>query len=30
VVYDVIREEQVILELVIVHRADLERWLRNR
>jgi hypothetical protein len=28
--YDVIGEDQVVLVLGIVHRADLERWLRNR
>lgn len=28
--YDVIDEDRVILVLGIVHRADLERWLRNR
>lgn len=30
VMYDVIDEDQVVLVLGIVHRADLERWLRNR
>ena len=30
VMYDVIDEDRVILVLGIVHRADLERWLRNR
>lgn len=30
VMYDVIDEDQVILVLGIVRRADLERWLRNR
>ncbi len=30
VMYDVIDEDQVILVLGIVHRGDLERWLRNR
>ena len=30
VMYDVIQEDQVILVLGIVHRSDLERWLRNR
>jgi mRNA interferase RelE/StbE len=30
VMYDVINEDQVILVLGIVHRADLERWIRNR
>jgi mRNA interferase RelE/StbE len=28
--YDVIDEDRVVLVLGIVHRADLERWLRNR
>ena len=30
VMYDVIDEDHVILVLGIVHRADLERWIRNR
>ena len=30
VMYDVIDDDQVILVLGIVHRADLERWIRNR
>jgi mRNA interferase RelE/StbE len=30
VMYDSIDEVQVILVLGIVHRADLERWIRNR
>ena len=30
VMYDVIDEDQVILALGIVHRADLEQWIRNR
>ncbi len=30
VMYDVIEEDQVMLVLGIVHRADLERWIRNR
>lgn len=30
VMYDVIDEDQVILVLGIVHRGDLERWIRNR
>ena len=30
VMYDVIDEDKVILVLGIVHRADLERLLRNR
>ncbi len=28
--YDVIAEDRVILVLGIVHRAELEQWLRNR
>jgi len=28
--YDVIEEDRVILVLGIVHRGDLERWIRNR
>jgi hypothetical protein len=28
--YDVIDEDEVILVLGIVHRGDLERWIRNR
>lgn len=28
--YDVIDEDRVLLVLGIVHRGDLERWLRNR
>jgi len=28
--YDIIDEDRVILVLGIVHRADLERWIRNR
>lgn len=28
--YDVIDEDRVILVLGIVHRAELEQWLRNR
>lgn len=28
--YDVIAEDRVLLVLGIVHRGDLERWLRNR
>jgi hypothetical protein len=28
--YDVIDEDAVILILGIVHRGDLERWIRNR
>jgi mRNA-degrading endonuclease RelE of RelBE toxin-antitoxin system len=30
IMYDVLDEERVILVLGIVHRADLERWIRNR
>ena len=30
VMYDVLEEDRVILVLGIVHRGDLERWLRNR
>ena len=30
IMYDVIDEDRVILVLGIVHRGDLERWLRNR
>ena len=30
VMYDVIDEDRVILVLGIVHRGDLERWIRNR
>ena len=30
VMYDVIEGDRVILILGIVHRGDLERWLRNR
>jgi mRNA-degrading endonuclease RelE of RelBE toxin-antitoxin system len=30
VMYDVLNEEQVVLVLGIVHRAELERWLRGR
>ena len=30
VIYDVIHEDRVVLVLAIVHRSDLERWLRNR
>jgi hypothetical protein len=28
--YDVIEDERVLLVLGIVHRGDLERWLRGR
>ncbi len=30
VMYDSIESDRVILVLGIVHRADLERWLRSR
>ncbi len=30
VLFDVIAEERTVLVLGIVHRGDLERWLRNR
>ena len=30
VTYDVIDEDRVVLVLGIVHRGDLERWIRNR
>jgi mRNA-degrading endonuclease RelE of RelBE toxin-antitoxin system len=30
VMYDVNEADRVVLVLGIVHRADLERWLRNR
>jgi mRNA-degrading endonuclease RelE of RelBE toxin-antitoxin system len=30
IMYDVIDEDRGILVLGIVHRGDLERWLRNR
>jgi mRNA-degrading endonuclease RelE of RelBE toxin-antitoxin system len=30
VMYDVLDEERVILVMGIVHRGDLERWLRGR
>ena len=30
VLYDTIDEDRVILVLGVVHRGDLERWLRNR
>lgn len=30
VMYDVIDEDRVVLVLGIVHRGDLERWLRGR
>jgi hypothetical protein len=28
--YDIIDEDRVILVLGIVHRGELERWIRNR
>jgi mRNA-degrading endonuclease RelE of RelBE toxin-antitoxin system len=30
VMYDVILEDRVVHVLAIVHRGDLERWLRSR
>jgi mRNA-degrading endonuclease RelE of RelBE toxin-antitoxin system len=30
VMYDLIPEDHVLLVLGIVHRSDLERWLRTR
>jgi mRNA interferase RelE/StbE len=30
VMYDLINEDSVLLVLGIVHRSDLERWLRSR
>lgn len=30
VMYDVIEADRVVLVLGMVHRRDLERWLRNR
>jgi len=30
VMYEVIDEDHVVLVLGIVHRGDLERWIRNR
>jgi mRNA interferase RelE/StbE len=30
IVYDVIEDESTLLVLGIVHRSDLERWIRNR
>lgn len=30
VMYDVIPADRILLVLGIVHRGDLERWLRNR
>jgi hypothetical protein len=28
--YDLVNEDRVLLVLGIVHRSDLERWLRSR
>jgi mRNA interferase RelE/StbE len=30
VMYDIIDEDRVILVLGVVHRGDLERWIRSR
>jgi len=30
IMYDVIEEDRILLVLGMVHRKDLERWLRNR
>ncbi len=30
IMYDVSEEERIVLILGIVHRGDLERWIRNR
>jgi mRNA-degrading endonuclease RelE of RelBE toxin-antitoxin system len=30
IMFDVIDEDRAILVLGVVHRGDLERWLRNR
>jgi hypothetical protein len=30
VIFDVVHEERVLLVAGIVHRGDLERWLRSR
>jgi mRNA-degrading endonuclease RelE of RelBE toxin-antitoxin system len=30
IMYDLVVEDRVVLVLGIVHRSDLERWLRNR
>ncbi len=30
IMYDAINEDRVLLVLGIVHRSDLERWLRSR
>jgi hypothetical protein len=28
--YDLVNQDRVVLVLGIVHRSDLERWLRSR
>lgn len=30
VMYDLVNEDRVLLVLGVVHRSDLERWLRSR
>ena len=30
VMYDILDDQQVLLVLGVIHRGDLERWLRNR
>jgi mRNA-degrading endonuclease RelE of RelBE toxin-antitoxin system len=30
VMYDTVNEDRVLLVLSVVHRSDLERWLRSR
>jgi mRNA-degrading endonuclease RelE of RelBE toxin-antitoxin system len=30
IMYDVVEQDRVVLVLGIVHRSELERWLRNR
>jgi len=30
VMYDLVAEDRVLLVLGVVHRRDLERWLRSR
>jgi mRNA-degrading endonuclease RelE of RelBE toxin-antitoxin system len=30
VMYDVVERDRVVLVLGIVHRGELERWIRNR
>lgn len=30
VMYDVIESERLVLVIGVVHRGDLERWIRNR